>query len=140
MAMILLILPIIRFTQDLIIQSQALLDGPLAHYSSYTFSLNNIVIAILLALILLFDMKFKVSHFGVLSFRFLGFTAFIVSFIGLIYLVKHSLFYGNFQNLELIYIGLYLRQTAYLLTAIIIIGQSYKAKWSYINYGERHDS
>ncbi len=140
MAIILLILPMISFIQDLIIQSQALLDGPLTHYSSYTFSLNNIVIAILLVLILLFDVKFKIPHFGVLSFRFLGFTAFILSFISLIYLVKHSLFYGNFQNLELIHIDLYLRQIAYLLITIIIIGQGYKAKWSYINYGERHDS
>jgi len=132
LAIILLGSPIISFVTDLIRQQQALLDGPLAHYSSYTFSLNRIVLAILLSVVLLFDVSFKNLGRRKIILRTLGVISLLVSLVGLVYLFLNHHWMGIYFSKKMV--PLYIFQLAYISVSLIVIGKAFDKDWAEMSY------
>jgi len=126
-AIALLACTIIGFAVELYHQSGALLDGPLAHYMSYTFALNDIVLAALLALVLIFDFELNLPSWGRMFIRVIGILSIGLVLAGYVFLFEQQRFTGG---LFWTMVQLYAFQTAFLLIAIIVLGKSYHADWA----------
>jgi len=123
-AIILPVCVIYNYVTSIIQQSQALLDGPLAHYMSHTFALNKVVLAICLSLVLLCDFKLRLPSWGNSVLRVIGIVSVVLSLIGFIYLIWQQAFLGYMRFL----VELYVFQTAYLLVSFLILAKSFEGK------------
>ncbi len=112
-ATLLIITVVIRFISMLGFKG---FDGPLAHYFNYTFELNKISLASLLALILFIDFEIKFNSVTKVIMRCLSALAIILTIIGFAGLTRQLLYSGW----DIIYFQFYLFQLAYLLVAVLI--------------------
>lgn len=123
-AIILPICVVYNFGRNIVIQSKTMLDGPLAHYFSYTFSINKIILALCLSVVLLFGFTLNLPRWGNGFLRITGILSVLLSLIGFLYLFKQSHFMGSFTMFG----ELYLFQLAYLLISLIIWAKSFEGK------------
>lgn len=133
-AIILPIIPLIHFISDLISQSNALLDGPLSWYFSYTFAINDIALAVLISIVLLFDYEIILPSWGKKILGPIGWIALTLSLAGFLFLIMHNVSIGISRYEILVFVELYLFQTAYVLISLLVLGKAYQAKWSHMNY------
>jgi len=102
-----------------------MLDGPLAWYIDYTFIFNKFALALMLAMVFLFDFKISFPSWGKLLLRIVCIIAIGVTLAGLFFLIRHHLYLG--RGIGLLYlIELYLFQFGYLIAAIIIYQKTLK--------------
>lgn len=126
-----------NFINSLALQSKAILDGPLAHYTSYTFALNKVVLALLLSIVLVFDFTINLPSWGNFALRITGLISVALSLSGFVFIISQLRFTGNYK---MFFVELVLFQFAYFLISLVVLGKSYEAKWSYMNFMEKTDA
>jgi len=100
-------------------QSNAILDGPLAWYIDYTNIFNKMILALLLSVVFLFDFKISFPSWGRALLRIICILAIALTLAGLFFVIRHHLYLSGAIGLLYI-IEIYLFQIAYLVAAIII--------------------
>ena len=93
-----------------------------------------------LSLVLLFDLKLNLPSWGQQVLRLIGIITVSLSLSGFAFLIKQHLQFAGSANLKLILVEQYLFQTAYLFISLIVLGKSYEAKWSNMNYAGKYDA
>ena len=121
-AIILILCATSGFIGQLESQSNALLDGPLAHPMSYAFALNKITLVALLGVVLIFDFKFILPIWGKRFLRIFGLICIILSLIGFIFLIQQHL---SMTSAWLLFSDLYIFQTAYLMVSCTLFAKSF---------------
>jgi len=134
-AVSLLLSVVIGFALDIISQSKAGFDGPLAHYMSYAFRINKIILAALLSVALLSDFQLRSSFFNKTVLQILGTICVILSMIGFGYLIMQHYSMGSYWS----FAELYLFQTAYLLISLVVVGKGRKAEGAQMSSGGSFD-
>lgn len=116
------------FLQNLQAQSEALLDGPLAHYISYTWAFNKITLAIFFSFVLMFDFKLVLPSWGRRCLRILGLASVILSLSGFVYLTRDLIFDHQYRanSVGWLYIEFFLFQLAYLLVSCVALSKSFE--------------
>lgn len=143
LAIILPLFCIALFLKDFIFQIQFKgFDGPLAHYTSYTFSFNRIVLASFLSIILLFDFKLNLPTWGVAILRIIGVGALLVSVLALFFLIRQIIFMGGFFEHEYLFLSIQqlFFQITYLMISVVIFGIAFDKNWARMKYKENDDA
>lgn len=116
------------FLRNFQAQSAAVLDGPFAHYMSYTWAFNKITLAIFFSIVLIFDFKLVLPSWGRRCLRILGLASVILSLLGFVYLTQQMIFDSQFRanSLGLLYIEFHVFQLAYLLVSCVALSKSFE--------------
>ena len=83
---------------------------------------------------LLFDYEIILPSWGKKILGPIGWIALTLSLAGFLFLIMHNVSIGISRYEILVFVELYLFQTAYVLISLLVLGKAYQAKWSHMNY------
>ncbi|MGB0907668.1 MAG: hypothetical protein ACPGVT_09245 [Maricaulaceae bacterium] len=99
---------------------------------SYTFAINKIILAMFLAVILVGNVRVNFPYFDELLFKIVTVVCTVLSLVGFAFLLKQQLFNGRYHLLT----EFFLFQSAYVLSALVLLGRSFEADWAIMKFGE----